>query len=127
MAMCMGNTGTITERSPIFAVFATGRIARLCIDAGAGGTDGCSLERGGATIANYTPIGNYWIMRGDTDLAGRYGLEIVRFYEYHRFRYYARLLKLNQANPLAVDDSWVDNYYKDWNLKALLRLRFAGR
>ena len=65
MAMCMGNTGTITERSPIFAVFATGRTARL--------------------------------------------------------------LKLNQANPLTVDDSWADNYYKDGNLKALPRLRFAGR
>ncbi len=44
------------------------------------------------------------IMRGDTDLADRYGLEILRFYEHYRFRYYAKLLKLKKAKPLEVDD-----------------------
>ncbi|MEO8855819.1 MAG: phospholipase D-like domain-containing protein [Burkholderiaceae bacterium] len=70
---------------------------------------------------------NYWIVRGDTDLADRYGLEVIRFYEHYRFRYYARLLKLKQASPLAVDDRWADAYYKPGNLKELSRLRFAGR
>jgi phosphatidylserine/phosphatidylglycerophosphate/cardiolipin synthase-like enzyme len=70
---------------------------------------------------------NYLIIRGNMDLADRYGLEILRFYEHYRFRYYAKLLKLKQASPLATDDSWTTDYYKQGNLKALSRLRFAGR
>ncbi|HEY8329267.1 MAG TPA: phospholipase D-like domain-containing protein [Rhodanobacter sp.] len=70
---------------------------------------------------------NYLIIRGDTDLADRYGLEILRFYEHYRFRYYARLLKLKQVRPLTTDDSWADGYYVDGSLKASSRLRFAGR
>ena len=70
---------------------------------------------------------NYLIIRGDTDLADRYGLEILRFYEHYRFRYYAKLLKLKQVRPLAIDGSWADAYYTDGSLKALSRLRFSGR
>ncbi|MBC2729767.1 phospholipase D-like domain-containing protein [Thiobacillus sp.] len=70
---------------------------------------------------------NYLIIRGDTDLADRYGLEILRFYEHYRFRYYAKLLKLKQVRPLAIDDSWADAYYQNGSLKALSRLRFSGR
>lgn len=70
---------------------------------------------------------NFWIVRGDTDLADRYGLEVIRFYEHYRFRYYAKLLALRQASPLAGDDHWADAYYEPGNLKALSRLRFAGR
>jgi len=70
---------------------------------------------------------NYLIMRGDTDLADRYGLEVLRFYEHYRFRYFARLLKLQQARPLATDASWADGYYTSGNIKQLERLRFAGR
>ncbi len=70
---------------------------------------------------------NYLIIRGDTDLADRYGLEILRFYEHYRFRYYAKKLKLKEAKPLAIDESWADNYYKPGNLKQVSRLRFSGR
>lgn len=70
---------------------------------------------------------NYLIIRGDTDLADRYGLEILRFYEHYRFRYYAKLLKLKKVRPLAIDGSWADQYYAAGNLRALSRLRFAGR
>ena len=70
---------------------------------------------------------NYLIIRGDTDLADRYGLEILRFYEHYRFRYYAKLLKLKQARPLTSDGSWADAYYTDGSLKTLSRLRFSGR
>ena len=66
-------------------------------------------------------------MRGDTDLADRYGLEVLRFYEHYRFRYYAKMLKLKQAKPLATDDSWADDYYTAGHLKESARLRFAGR
>ncbi len=70
---------------------------------------------------------NFLIIRGNTDLADRYGLEVLRFYEHYRFRYYAKLLKLKKVKPLAVDDSWADHYYRAGNLKALSRLRYAGR
>jgi hypothetical protein len=66
-------------------------------------------------------------MRGDTDLADRYGLEILRFYEHYRFRYYARKLKLKKAQSLALDDSWADDYYTTGHIKESGRLRFAGR
>lgn len=70
---------------------------------------------------------NYLIMRGDTDLADRYGLEVLRFYEHYRFRYYAKKLKLKEARPLTIDDSWADNYYVAGHLRESDRLRFAGR
>jgi phosphatidylserine/phosphatidylglycerophosphate/cardiolipin synthase-like enzyme len=70
---------------------------------------------------------NYLIMRGDTDLADRYGLEILRFYEHYRFRYYAKKLKLKEARPLELDDSWADDYYTAGHLKKSARLRFSGK
>lgn len=70
---------------------------------------------------------NYLIIRGDTDLADRYGLELLRFYEHYRFRYFAKKLSLKQVRPLAPDDSWTDDYYLKGDLRMLSRLRFAGR
>jgi phosphatidylserine/phosphatidylglycerophosphate/cardiolipin synthase-like enzyme len=70
---------------------------------------------------------NYLIMRDDTDLADRYGLEILRFYEHYRFRYYAKKLALKEVRPLEVDDSWADDYYKAGHIKNLARMRFSGR
>jgi phosphatidylserine/phosphatidylglycerophosphate/cardiolipin synthase-like enzyme len=70
---------------------------------------------------------NYLIIRGDTDVADRYGLEILRFYEHYRFRFYAKLLKFKKVRPLTNDDSWLKEYYVPGNLKKLARVRFAGR
>ncbi|WP_166225504.1 phospholipase D-like domain-containing protein [Pseudomonas atagonensis] len=70
---------------------------------------------------------NYLIIRGDIDLADRYGLELLRFYEHYRFRYFAKKLALKQVSPLAVDDRWTHDYYVEGDLRALARLRFAGR
>ncbi|KZN20923.1 MULTISPECIES: phospholipase D-like domain-containing protein [Pseudomonas] len=70
---------------------------------------------------------NYLIIRGDTDLADRYGLELLRFYEHYRFRYFAKKLQLKQVRPLAPDDSWTDDYYREGDLRMLSRLRFSGR
>jgi len=70
---------------------------------------------------------NYLIVRGDTDLADRYGLELLRFYEHYRFRYFAKKLALKQVQPLKVDDSWADDYYLAGDLRQLSRLRFSGR
>ena len=49
------------------------------------------------------------------------------FYEHYRFRYYAKLLKLQKVQPLAMDDAWTRPYYQPGNLKSLSRLRFSGR
>ncbi|WP_085695941.1 phospholipase D-like domain-containing protein [Pseudomonas sp. B26(2017)] len=70
---------------------------------------------------------NYLIIRGDTDLADRYGLELLRFYEHYRFRYFAKKLALKQVQPLAADDRWTNDYYVEDDLRQLSRLRFAGR
>lgn len=70
---------------------------------------------------------NYLIIRGDTDLADRYGLELLRFYEHYRFRYFAKKLALKQVQPLAVDDTWTNDYYVEGDLRQVSRLRFAGR
>ena len=70
---------------------------------------------------------NYLIVRGDTDLADRYGLELLRFYEHYRFRYFAKKLALKQVQPLKVDDSWTNDYYLAGDLRQLSRLRFSGR
>lgn len=70
---------------------------------------------------------NFLIIHGDTDLADRYGLEILRFYEHYRFRYYAKKLALKEVSPLAADDSWSLAYYQPDDLKMLSRLRFSGR
>jgi len=70
---------------------------------------------------------NYLIVRGDTDLADRYGLELLRFYEHYRFRYFAKKLALKQVHPLAADDSWTNDYYLSGDLRQLSRLRFSGR
>lgn len=70
---------------------------------------------------------NYLIIRCDTDLADRYGLELLRFYEHYRFRYFAKKLALKQVSPLAADDRWTNDYYVEGDLRELSRLRFAGR
>ncbi|MHC8380416.1 phospholipase D-like domain-containing protein [Pseudomonas sp. LB3P14] len=70
---------------------------------------------------------NYLIIRGNTDLADRYGLELLRFYEHYRFRYFAKKLALKQVHPLAADDSWTDDYYRAGDLRMLSRVRFSGR
>ncbi|RLU11428.1 phospholipase [Pseudomonas prosekii] len=70
---------------------------------------------------------NYLIIRGDTDLADRYGLELLRFYEHYRFRYFAKKLALKEVQPLAADDRWTHDYYVRGDLRELSRLRFSGR
>ena len=71
---------------------------------------------------------NYLIMRGNTDLADRYGLEILRFYEHYRFRHSVT----NRGDPtwtpeLTSDESWAKKYYIKGSLRETDRLRFAGR
>jgi len=51
----------------------------------------------------------------------------LRFYEHYRFRYYAKKLKLKEARPLELDDSWADDYRTAGHLKESARLRFSGK
>lgn len=69
---------------------------------------------------------NFLIMRGDTDLADRYGIELMRFYEHYRFRW-AQKLKGARKPQLTKDDSWLKDYYDPTKLKFKARLRYAGR
>jgi phosphatidylserine/phosphatidylglycerophosphate/cardiolipin synthase-like enzyme len=93
-------------------------------------TDAPTIISGSHNLSTSASNGNdenFLIIRGDTDLADRYGLELLRFYEHYRFRYFAKKLELKQVSPLAVDDSWTHDYYVEGDLRQLSRLRFAGR
>lgn len=93
-------------------------------------TDAPTIISGSHNLSSSASSGNdenFLIIRGDTDLADRYGLELLRFYEHYRFRYFAKKLALRQVSPLAVDDSWTNDYYVEGDLRQLSRLRFAGR
>ena len=93
-------------------------------------TDAPTIISGSHNLSTSASNGNdenFLIIRGDTDLADRYGLELLRFYEHYRFRYFAKKLELKQVSPLAVDDSWTNDYYVEGDLRQLSRLRFAGR
>jgi phosphatidylserine/phosphatidylglycerophosphate/cardiolipin synthase-like enzyme len=93
-------------------------------------TDAPTIISGSHNLSTSASNGNdenFLIIRGDTDLADRYGLELLRFYEHYRFRYFAKKLELKQVSSLAVDDSWTNDYYVEGDLRQLSRLRFAGR
>lgn len=93
-------------------------------------TDAPTIISGSHNLSTSASNGNdenYLIIRGDRDLADRYGLELLRFYEHYRFRYFAKKLALKQVRPLAVDDGWSNDYYVEGDLKQLSRLRFSGR
>ncbi|WP_207848551.1 MULTISPECIES: phospholipase D-like domain-containing protein [unclassified Pseudomonas] len=93
-------------------------------------TDAPTIISGSHNLSTSASNGNdenFLIIRGDTNLADRYGLELLRFYEHYRFRYFAKKLALKQVSPLAVDDSWTNDYYVEGDLRQLSRLRFAGR
>jgi phosphatidylserine/phosphatidylglycerophosphate/cardiolipin synthase-like enzyme len=70
---------------------------------------------------------NYLIVRGDTDIADCYGVELMRLYDHYRFRNHVRTAKATQARPLAGSDAWTADYFKAGSLKRLDRLRFAGK
>ena len=64
---------------------------------------------------------------GSPRLADRYGVELMRIYDHYRFRYFAKLLRLQQVQPLSADASWTNPYFQAGSLKELSRRRFSGR
>src|SRR3954452_3115099 len=68
---------------------------------------------------------NFLILRGATDVADCYGVELMRLYDHYRFRFQQRSAP-RTAPGLAVDDSWTDPYFERDSLHARDRQRFAG-
>ena len=74
---------------------------------------------------------NYLVMRGSTDLADLYGLEILRFFDHYRFRHFLKELQAKNKKPprntLVEDHSWTDDYFDEGSLHESERLRFVGQ
>lgn len=68
---------------------------------------------------------NFLVVRGDTDVADCYGVELMRLYDHYRFRFST---KTETAPPsLTPDDGWTDRYFRPGSLNERDRLAFAGR
>jgi hypothetical protein len=79
---------------------------------------------------------NYLILRGNSDVADCYGVELLRLYEHYRFRWHAKKdPKVTHpdddpcprpAGTLCPDDRWTVPYFDEGSLKAIDRRRFAA-
>jgi hypothetical protein len=78
---------------------------------------------------------NFLVIRGDTDVADCYGVELMRLYDHYRYRWAFR----EDAGPrpsdpcagrppgtLCPDDRWTTNYFKPGTLEAADRERFGA-
>jgi hypothetical protein len=70
------------------------------------------------------------IVRGNTDVADCYGVELLRLYDHYRFRWYVknsggRGKAARKAIGLAPDDGWTDRYFADGSLERADRLSFG--
>jgi len=79
---------------------------------------------------------NYLVIRGDTDVADCYGVELMRLYDHYRFRW---VLDSDNTDPrpddpcgprppntLCPDDRWTTNYFEPETLEAADRERFGA-
>lgn len=77
---------------------------------------------------------NFLIIRGNTDVADCYGVELMRLYEHYRFRWHAKEKDKGKAKDrgsrpsgtLSPDDSWTKPYFAKSSLESLDRQRFVG-
>jgi hypothetical protein len=79
---------------------------------------------------------NYLIVRGNTDVADCYGVELMRLYDHYRFRWFLKPDSgaAPQKDPcaprppgtLCPDDRWTKHYFEDGTLEAADRKRFAA-
>lgn len=82
---------------------------------------------------------SFLIIRGDTEVADCYGVELMRLYDHYRARFAARPPKPGEPprpkgpcgdlgpGELCPDDRWTRPYFEHGGLAAVDRLRFAGR
>jgi phosphatidylserine/phosphatidylglycerophosphate/cardiolipin synthase-like enzyme len=79
---------------------------------------------------------NDMILRGNSDVADCYGVELLRLYEHYRFRWHAKK-DPNVTHPeddpcprpadtLCPDDRWTVPYFEEGSLTAIDRRRFAA-
>lgn len=77
---------------------------------------------------------NFLIVRGNTDVADCYGVELMRLYEHYRFRWHAKNKGKGgtkdpcprPAGTLCPDDRWTKPYFAKRSLESLDRQRFVG-
>ncbi len=77
---------------------------------------------------------NFLIIRGNTDVADCYGVELMRLYEHYRFRWHAKQKDKGAdrdpcpraAGTLCPNDSWTKPYFAKRSLESVDRRRFAG-
>lgn len=67
---------------------------------------------------------NFLVIRGDTDVADCYGVELMRIYDHYRFRF--RMKQGADTPALTRNDSWADRYYRRDSLHRRDRRLFAG-
>lgn len=76
---------------------------------------------------------NYLVVRGDTNVADCYGVELMRLYDHYRFRFRTKHPEGGADNPcprpagtLCPDDRWLTPYFQAGSLEAADRARFIG-
>lgn len=72
------------------------------------------------------------VIRGNTDVADCYGVELMRLYEHYRFRWHAKEASKRGGRPsrpatLVPDDGWTDPYWDEGSLAMRDRLSFGLR
>lgn len=77
---------------------------------------------------------NFLIVRGNTDVADCYGVELMRLYDHYRFRWSRKPPKRASGAPpgplkpppvLDTTDAWTDRYFRPGSLESLDRRRFG--
>jgi len=72
---------------------------------------------------------NFLIIQGNTDLADRYGVEVMRIYDHYRARWVAEQIAKGEfagGGLLTPNDSWTVRYFNKDSLHYRDRLRFVG-
>lgn len=71
---------------------------------------------------------NYLVIKGNTDIADSYGVEVMRIYDHYRARWVAQVMakkKSPLSGTLQPDDKWTDRYFKKDSLHYRDRLSFT--
>jgi phosphatidylserine/phosphatidylglycerophosphate/cardiolipin synthase-like enzyme len=73
---------------------------------------------------------NYLVIKGNTDIADSYGVELMRIYDHYRARWVAQEMakkKSTMTGTLQPNDKWTDRYFRKDSLHFRDRLRFSGK
>jgi len=73
---------------------------------------------------------NYLVIKGNTDIADSYGVEVMRIYDHYRARFVAAEIAKKGSKvsgTLVTNNSWTNRYFKKDSLHYRDRLRFVGK